>query len=405
MSATRQRWLRELTHDGWETKPAPDIDGNRLIAAEIDGNFLSTKSYHGIETAGAITMTGATLTIAGPIKYWYKGNYHESATDISVTVATPQANTIYYIMFTDASGVLEANATAWNLRTDVPVATAYFDGAATNAAVVKETHNHTRNIDWHINAHLTIGARYESGLNLAAPIDSGNQGTLSIGAGVIYDEDIRINILSQSNARLWRQASAGVYTWLDIDRGYPGTLNAPQYLRTSDWTMQAVGGTNFACYWVYASGDINRPIYVVPTQAGNPHNTVAIARGETPPILAGMGLSSELKLIFRLIYKGDGAFQESTDYRTSSSLPSGFVSSTTAAAVTFEPAGDVTSTDVQSAIEELDFVKEPHLAEPMVDGYVLSSTTAGVRSWVEMTGGGGSGITAAEAKKIAIIFG
>ena len=48
---------------------------------------------------------------------------------------------------------------------------------------------------------------------------------------------------------------------------------------------------------------------------------------------------------------------------------------------------------------------EPALGNPTTDGYVLSSTIAGVRSWVEMTGGGGgqqvtidvAGITAAQA--------
>lgn len=34
---------------------------------------------------------------------------------------------------------------------------------------------------------------------------------------------------------------------------------------------------------------------------------------------------------------------------------------------------------------------EPTLGNPPVDGYVLSSTVAGIRSWIEMTGGGGDG--------------
>jgi len=34
---------------------------------------------------------------------------------------------------------------------------------------------------------------------------------------------------------------------------------------------------------------------------------------------------------------------------------------------------------------------EPALGNPTVTGYILSSTTTGIRSWIEMTGGGGSG--------------
>ena len=43
-------------------------------------------------------------------------------------------------------------------------------------------------------------------------------------------------------------------------------------------------------------------------------------------------------------------------------------------------------TDLQSALDG----KEDDLGNPLVDGYVLSSTTGGTRSWVENTGGGGA---------------
>ncbi len=33
--------LRVLEREGWETKPAPDLDENRLTAEEIDENFLA----------------------------------------------------------------------------------------------------------------------------------------------------------------------------------------------------------------------------------------------------------------------------------------------------------------------------------------------------------------------------
>ena len=49
---------------------------------------------------------------------------------------------------------------------------------------------------------------------------------------------------------------------------------------------------------------------------------------------------------------------------------------------------DVQTTDISG--------KENSLGNPSVTGYVLSSTTAGVRSWIEMTGGGtGRRITSA----------
>ena len=42
-------------------------------------------------------------------------------------------------------------------------------------------------------------------------------------------------------------------------------------------------------------------------------------------------------------------------------------------------------------VDNQDALKEDDLGNPLVDGYVLSSTIAGVRSWVEQSGGGGGG--------------
>lgn len=55
---------------------------------------------------------------------------------------------------------------------------------------------------------------------------------------------------------------------------------------------------------------------------------------------------------------------------------------TAASGITFTPAGDISATDVQAMGEELDDEKEAALGNPASDGYVLSSTAAGVRSWV-----------------------
>jgi len=70
--------------------------------------------------------------------------------------------------------------------------------------------------------------------------------------------------------------------------------------------------------------------------------------------LSGIALNPEWKLIYRAIYKGDGQFQEKTDYRTASSLPSGGTALVSAAGVTFVPYGDIASSNVQAAIQELD---------------------------------------------------
>jgi len=51
------------------------------------------------------------------------------------------------------------------------------------------------------------------------------------------------------------------------------------------------------------------------------------------------------------------------------------------------PAGTISSTNVQAAIDELNSEKESSLGNPSVTGYVLSSTTGGSRSWIAPSGG------------------
>ncbi|MFA5715677.1 MAG: hypothetical protein WC998_08050, partial [Candidatus Paceibacterota bacterium] len=84
-------------------------------------------------------------------------------------------------------------------------------------------------------------------------------------------------------------------------------------------------------------------------------------------------ISLALALVLFLSFNASADYQiKSDDVRVDSSLFSGVLSST--------------DTDVQKALETLDstpaFSGEPSLGNPTVNGYVLSSTTAGVRSWI-----------------------
>lgn len=349
-------------------------DGNPHTAEGVGANQL-----HGIETAGDIIWNqegGAReITLVGPVTYWYQGIRFHSETNITCNLLTyyPSgltANTLYKIYFDDDSGVLKAGLDM-NLKTKCPTCMVFWNG--TEAAVTNEKHNHTRDLNWHINAHNTIGTRYYSGLDITAPTSDVNQSSLNISGGYIYDEDIQLQLLNtkmNNLSRIFYRISADVFTFTNSTLPYAGISGTPQYLRTSDYTLQNVGSNNYACYWIYATGDIDRPIYIYPTHKTTPHNTIALARAENTPNITGVtanSLNPEMKLIYRFIYNGDGSYEEVTDYRTSSSLPAGGTSPTTAAAVTFEPVGDITSTNVQSAIEEL---------EASIDSYEHDQTTA-----------------------------
>ena len=321
-------------------------------------------ALQGVEAIGAVTFNDGThiLSVA-TITYWVNGATYTTASPTTCDIdsfETLTDNTLYYFAFDDATGTLKCSDTDWNFYTQVMVATVFWNG--TNGAIQKEWHNHTGNITWHKWAHDTVGTRYEAGLSLTAPTTAADA-TLTIESGSVKDEDLEITISQQSTSRIIYKASASIYTWVDSSLPYAGSSADPKWLDTDNYTLTSVGNSDFVCMWVYATNDADRHIYIIPTHAADAHNIIAQARAETAPVLSDLNLNPEMKLIYRFIYKGDGQFQESNDYRLTSPLPSGGSASTNASAVSFSPSGNIAATTVQTALEEVDTEKMANLEE------------------------------------------
>lgn len=360
-------------------------DSGKILEFNDEGILASKpRDYHGIETMGDISWDQTNgkreLTIAGPITYWHQGRKFHSDTAITCNMLEYYPgglteNNLYYISFEDNTGTLVASQ-LMNLKTKCPTCMVYWNGS--NAAVTYEGHNHTRNIEWHINAHRTIGTRYFNGLDKISPTTA-NPSQLSISMGIIYDEDI-MHILGSAEepntiARMWYQTSDGIYTFMDTLSSIPytGTVGNPTYFNTSTYTFQQLNTNEFASYWVYATNDIGAPIYIIPqhsTEVGN----ISTARSATVPVLSGITneLAPEWKLIYRFIFRGNGDFVEVEDFRLSSSLPSGYVAAQTASGILFSPTepndGYISATNVQEAIEELDYEKASKIIPTSIEG-------------------------------------
>jgi len=344
-------------------------------ASLLDDDHPGYRQKHGIQTIGAVTFADAThiLTVATGITYWFNGTQKvisgSTTCDID-TYETLTDNTVYWFYFDDTSGTLKCSDELPDFKANVYVAVVFWNG--TNGAIHREHHGHIRNLNWHEWAHFTVGLRYESGLTLTLPTtDTDN--ALQIESGIIWDEDLESVISQQTTCRIVYKASASIYTWVASSLPYAGSGVQPQYLDTDNYTLTNVGASDFVCMWVYATNDIDRPIYIIPTHASTAHNVIALARAEVQPILAALNLSPEVKLIYRFIYKGNGEFQESNDYRLTQALPSGGVATVNAGSVAFIPTGDIAATTVQTAIEELDTEKIKHSLATAVSDFLIAS--------------------------------
>jgi len=356
--------------------------GSPLTNTEVDSNFtglntelVAKKPYHGVadRTLSTISFTYATLTFtiaptSTSFDIYYQGTkYTKTSTSITHGVGgVTMAVGLNYIYF-DSAGTLQCSQSAWNLNTTIPIATVYLTALTGGAhALSEERHSATRCLDWHFWAHTTIGARYRSGLSFTNT--STAPSTFSVSTGDIEDEDILFTVNStQTTCRTWYQNGASSYTFATTASNYPfiwngGTTRARYPNSASSYALTDFASGRYFNVWVYAATDMNVPVYAFTetfSGASGGYTTVALARAINPPSLSALGLSPELKLLYRVIYLGDGNYVESTDYRSSSPVPGGGTVATTAVSVSFSPAGNIASTNVQSAIEELDTEKEP----------------------------------------------
>jgi len=324
------------------------------------------KPFHGVasRTDNTIAFDYATLTFTiaptgGSFDIYYQGTKYSKGST-TVVLNTVGLNFVYF----NSAGTLVASATPWSLTAAIPVATVFLTATTGGThALSDERHNSTRDLDWHMWAHSTIGARYKSGLLFTN--SGGTPATFSFAGGTIEDEDIVFDISDpQTSCRVWYQTGASTYSTPVNTSSYlfSWSGSAVQYANAaSSYALTATTAGRFINVWVYASTDVNTPIYaVVETldSATGGYTTAAAARAINPPNLAAFPLTPELKLLYRVIYQGSGAFVEATDYRSTATLPAGGTTSTpSAASISYTAGGGISATNVQGAIEELDTEK------------------------------------------------
>lgn len=328
-------------------------------------------------TDSTLTFTASTpdrtLTITGTYTYYYQGIKVDIPTSKAVQI--DNTNGLWYVYFSNSTGTLAASQSPWNLRTNVPVCSIWWNG--TVGIIQDERHGYLTNLDWHEWAHDTIGARYQSGIDITNT-GTGASATFSTTSGAIHDEDIDFTVNASSAfiptahaCRLFYQSAAGAYTLVSTPSTTPflwnGDTSRVQYVNAAGpYALADAGAASFVNVWVYAAPDIGSgatvgtPIYMlvetIATATGG-YNTVGQARAVAPPSLSAMGLAPEMKLLYRLVVSGDGTVQSAVaadDYRNSSVLPAGGTPTTSAASVLFSPVGNIAATNVQSALEEVD---------------------------------------------------
>lgn len=372
------------------------------LLTDIETSVDGKKFYHGIvarsTAAGSnclplqITTTTFTLTATAPnpASYYYQGVLIPVTSTKTATLDDGTAG-LYYVYFDAATATLLAtkNHPGVSATSNVIIASVFWNG--TNYGLVQdERHGYNRDHAWHANAHFTIGCRYRSGLTMTHNGGKGAAATFAVDSGEIWDEDIQFTVPASSayqgtahTCRTLYQTGATTYAFDSTPATVPfkaGTGNRPVVIAPNYTVTTLADATNrYANFFVYASTDLYCPLYVfaetVSAQviSDSGYTSMNNARAAAWPNLSAMGLSPELKPIYRIIVRADGTVQAISltldDYRNVSSLPmASGTPPTSASAISNNATTNAVSTNLQNWMEEIDTFSAGRVTDVIADG-------------------------------------
>lgn len=276
-----------------EGKAGPSL--NVENGFEFAGGAGSTISFDNGTRTFTIQPTGADYEV------WSGGNrFVKTGPDTLVISDVEGLHNIYF----DSTGALQEIVNSFDpvvlIEDNAFVASVYWNATANQReSFLNERHGREMDSATHRYLHRTFGTRYDSGfgLTLGAPADSSgatdDHAQFAVADGVVWDEDIRIEILdgapqqlSPSPAQLpiyylegasaaWRRIAAtnfpvsptgtGRPAWNNIDAGGVGV-----------WGLTEITNLDYLLAHVFAVDDIENPIIVIMGQ--NRYTTLADAR-------------------------------------------------------------------------------------------------------------------------------
>lgn len=422
------------------TESFPVVQAGETRKATVTDALLGTQRLHGFPLPYAVilsysaanrqitlTPTGATFDI------WLSG---VKVTKIGAQISPAHANTTGdYFIYYDADGALQASDTAWAINSAViPVCYVYYNATLVDGIALFELHSAGRNLEWHESQHFALGTFVRSGLEISGytlNTDTSAAVTFAIASGMIVDEDIEytISAIADNGPYTILNRSGAVWTWT-TNNVLPYRYSVGAYINynwdnAGSWSLADVSNGNWVNYYLFATTaiDTNKQLLLIPGQVQ--HASLSSAQAESVSSLSFSDLAiPELAAVWKLTFRAGSAYngvngkarlvEVNRLTQSKAQLSGNFnigshnslngrdaAESHPASAIINIPAGNIVAVTVQAAIDELDSEKaatghthtgtyEPALGNPGTNGYVLSSTTGGTRSWV--SGGGSPGL-------------
>ena len=369
---------------------------NSTLLSEVFDEIGETRFWNGFDLRipdnnGVISWDDATHTITITPKsgfdlvFWCDGKKFtkDSAQSIAITDATG----VYYIYFDNSGDIGFIERDSFDL--DAIYEFSLFGLVRWNktqqkGSVGNEQHGIRMSSATHTALHLTVGARYEAGLNIEGLVKNTLDYTQTT-SGYFWDEDIRHTVSAEStHPFLYRLGATGEWT-LGEDAGGNVLLNDSVGLEDSygsgdyaynEWTgttWQLTYGGSLEDYYIYffvANPSIgSNQVFKIPGHNG--YSNIANARDAIETEIDNLNIEGlpgqEFVFLYAVIIEHDGTVQEQADGglyydlrnlrgsgSSGSSASSNYAGDIITDTTNFDHLLSITDTNVQLALETID---------------------------------------------------
>lgn len=376
---------------------ASDLDGVKVSSGfpqDASGNYAVTLSYDPVTQQVTLTPTGSTFDI-------YVRGQKFTVTGTHTSVAHDAAAGQYFYYHDGSSFVWDTSPWPFD---EAPICFVYWTG--TDGVGYFELHTATRDPNLHRNLHYSQGTQLKTrgalaGYTLTTDSDAGV--TFSIGATTILDEDIEYTLSALADAgpyTIWYRTTAGAWTFSEgnVLPFLYGTY--PRWNNTATWTMVDGSPNYYLNYYVFATPalETQQQFVLIPGQAE--YSSLAGAQAESLANLSYGDLPfQEIVPLYKITFGLKNSYGGTAKTRIEAvttlvgdrvSISASPISNHNAlTGLQGGAAGEyyhLTAAEL-AELQAVSSTYEPALGNPGTDGWVLSSTAAGVRSWISVAGG------------------
>ncbi len=386
------------------TSISSSMDANQIFEDMINPNGFPEGQKANVNIA--YDYNTRTVTVSGTFFYYNKGIKYIK-TSVSEQVTHDDINGAYFIYYD--GDTLTLSTTPFDFLRHVHVAYVIYNntGATTfwngkEGIIFDERHGMIMDGQTHLELHQTIGSYVKGGagfsLNGTYSVATGSGGLIAnsfgIDSGTIADEDLETLITTLNDAAgvgniypiFYRIGASNEWRWYKNNLPYlfSSTNILWNQFTGGAWQLtQSTTNGRYINYYVCATNSLNPDYRFVFIPSQTEHTSLANAQGENILSLDLTGLPfAEIVPLWQITWRREGAYDDNGNCRIESTrkvigtrltLATASVSvsnhnnlsnrsdpnSHPASAVSNIPSGNISSEDIQSAINELDTEKAP----------------------------------------------